>query len=184
MNAVIVYDDVNFASKAQAMLGRAAHRADAALLWTVKPWRIELLILPPTAAMALQDAAEAHLIVLAVRRPLRSVAPAGGLAGGVGAMPAGPGRRARAVRRWQRRHALRDRGPRAVPIRRASWLELHLWRRGANRGGIHAFGPEDARTRRGADPDAGSQLGAVQTPTTTSPGASMSEMSARSSFRG
>ncbi len=70
MNAVIVYDDVNFASKAQAMLGRAAHRADEALLWTVKPWRIELLILPPTASMALQDAAEAHLIVLAVRRPL------------------------------------------------------------------------------------------------------------------
>ena len=69
MNAVIVYDDVDFASKAQAILGRAAHRADEALLWTVKPWRIELLILPPTASMALQDAAEAHLIVLAVRRP-------------------------------------------------------------------------------------------------------------------
>jgi hypothetical protein len=69
MNAVIVYDDVDFASKAKALLGRAAHRADEALLWTVKPWRIELLILPPSAARALQDAAEAHLIVLAVRRP-------------------------------------------------------------------------------------------------------------------
>ena len=31
MNAVIVYDDVAFASKAQAMLRQAAHRADAAL---------------------------------------------------------------------------------------------------------------------------------------------------------
>jgi hypothetical protein len=69
MNAVIVYDDVEFASKAKTMLGSAAHRADAALLWTVKPWRIELLLLPPTAARALRDAAEAHLIVLAVRRP-------------------------------------------------------------------------------------------------------------------
>ena len=69
MNAVIVYDDVEYASKARGMLGRAAHRADAALAWTVKPWRIELLLLPPTAAWALQDAAEAHLIVLAFRRP-------------------------------------------------------------------------------------------------------------------
>jgi hypothetical protein len=69
MNAVIVYDDVAFASKAQAMLGQATHRADAALPWTVKPWRLELLILPPTAARALQDAVEAHLLVLAVRRP-------------------------------------------------------------------------------------------------------------------
>ena len=69
MNAMIVYDDVEFASKAQAMLERASHRADAALAWTVKPWRIELLLLPPTAAWALQDAAEAHLIVLAFRRP-------------------------------------------------------------------------------------------------------------------
>jgi hypothetical protein len=69
MNAVIVYDDVAFASKAQAMLGQAAHRADAGLPWSLKPWRLELLILPPTAARALQDAAEAHLLVLAVRRP-------------------------------------------------------------------------------------------------------------------
>jgi len=67
MNAVIVYDDVAFASKAQAMLGQAAHRADAGLPWSLKPWRLELLILPPTAARALQDAAEAHLLVLAVR---------------------------------------------------------------------------------------------------------------------
>jgi len=69
MNAVIVYDNVDLASKAQVMLGRAAHRADADLAWTVKPWRIELLLLPPASVRALEDAAEAHLIVLAVRRP-------------------------------------------------------------------------------------------------------------------
>ncbi len=67
MNAVIIYDDLDFASKAQALLGCAAHRADEALLWTVKPWRLDLLILPLTADEALKDAAEAHLIVFAVR---------------------------------------------------------------------------------------------------------------------
>ena len=150
MNAVIIYDDVDFASKAQAMLRRAAHRADEALAWSVKPWRIELLILPLTADKALKDAAEAHLLVFAVRRPA-SVAPAVGLAGEVGGLPAGPGCRAGGVRRWQRRQALRERGPQTVPIRRASWFELHSWRRGARRGRIRAVSPEPARTRGGSD---------------------------------
>lgn len=66
MKALIIYDETALASKAQAMLGRAAHRADEALLWTVKPWRLDLLILPLTADEALKDAAEVHLIVFAV----------------------------------------------------------------------------------------------------------------------
>jgi len=67
MNAVIIYDDSAIAAKANAMLDRAARRADEALLWSVKPWKFDLLLRPPTADAALEDAEEAHLIVLAVR---------------------------------------------------------------------------------------------------------------------
>jgi hypothetical protein len=62
MNAGIIYDDVTRASEAKAMFERAAHRADVALLWTVKPWRLDLLMLHLTA-----DKADAHLMVLAQR---------------------------------------------------------------------------------------------------------------------
>jgi hypothetical protein len=68
MNAVIIYDDLDIAAKAQAALERAAHRADEALLWTVELLRLDMLILPPTAEAALREAAEAHLVVLGVRQ--------------------------------------------------------------------------------------------------------------------
>lgn len=67
MNAVILYDEMELAVKANAMLVRAANRADAAVPWSVNPWRLDMLMLRPTAADALHDAAAAHLIVLAVR---------------------------------------------------------------------------------------------------------------------
>jgi len=68
MNAVIIYDDLNLAAKANVALERAASRADEALLWTVEFWRLGMLILPPITEAALAKAAAAHLIVLAVRQ--------------------------------------------------------------------------------------------------------------------
>ncbi len=67
MTAVIIYDDFACALKARAMLKQAGHRADAAVLWRVKPWRLDELMRPLTADAALEEAADAHLIVLALR---------------------------------------------------------------------------------------------------------------------
>ena len=68
MNAVIIYDRFDLASKAKAMLERAAHRTNETMHWSFKPWRVDVLKLPPAAETALAEAAEAHLIVLAVRQ--------------------------------------------------------------------------------------------------------------------
>jgi hypothetical protein len=70
MNAVIIYDDFACAAKAKVMLERVAHRADAALLWTVKPWRLDMLMPSLQADAALTDATDAHLVVLVLRHPL------------------------------------------------------------------------------------------------------------------
>lgn len=67
LNAVILYDDSTIAAKANAMLETAAIRADEASLWSVKPWRFDLLREPAGAEAALRDAEQAHLMVLAVR---------------------------------------------------------------------------------------------------------------------
>jgi len=67
MNAVILYDDRKLAGEVNAMLERAAGRAGGAGSWTVRPWRLDLLSLPRAAEEALDEAAEAHLIVLAQR---------------------------------------------------------------------------------------------------------------------
>jgi hypothetical protein len=69
MNAVIIYDDFDCAAKANAVFERAAHCADDALPWTVKPWRLDLLNSPLTAEAALEDAADAHLVLLSLRHP-------------------------------------------------------------------------------------------------------------------
>ncbi len=66
LNVVILYDDSAIAAKANAMLETAAIRADQASLWSVKPWRFDLLCAPAGAEAALRDAEEAHLMVLAV----------------------------------------------------------------------------------------------------------------------
>ena len=68
MNAVIIYDRFDFAAKARAMLERAAHETDETTHWSVKPWRVDMLELPPAAEAALAEAAESHLIMLAVRQ--------------------------------------------------------------------------------------------------------------------
>jgi hypothetical protein len=66
MGAVIIYDTCDFAAKAKAMLERVAHRMDEPTHWSFKPWRADMLKVPPAAEAALAEAAEAHLIVLAV----------------------------------------------------------------------------------------------------------------------
>jgi hypothetical protein len=68
MNAVIIYDEFDYAAKAKAMLERAAHRTDETTHWGVRLWRVDVLKLPPAAEAALAEATEAHLIVLAVRQ--------------------------------------------------------------------------------------------------------------------
>jgi hypothetical protein len=68
MNVVIIYDRFDFAAKAKAMLERATHETDETTHWSVKPWRVDMLKLPPAAEAALAEAAESHIIVLAVRQ--------------------------------------------------------------------------------------------------------------------
>ena len=74
MNAVIIYDEFDYAAKAKAMLERAAHRTDETTRWGVRLWRVDVLKLPPAAEAALAEAVEAHLIMLAVRQ-IQSLLP-------------------------------------------------------------------------------------------------------------
>jgi hypothetical protein len=50
------------------MLERAAHWTEETTHWSVKPWRMDMLKLPPAAEAALAEAAEAHLMVLELRQ--------------------------------------------------------------------------------------------------------------------
>jgi lysyl-tRNA synthetase class I len=68
MTAMIIYDKCDSAAKAKEMLERVAHRTDERTHWSVMPWRADMLKLSPTAEVALAEAAEAHLILLAVRQ--------------------------------------------------------------------------------------------------------------------
>ncbi len=73
VNAIIIYDDIELATKANAISGRAMQHADTTAQWQVKPWRVNLLTLTGLADAALNDAADAHLVVFALREaePLR-----------------------------------------------------------------------------------------------------------------
>jgi hypothetical protein len=66
MNAVIIYDEFDYATKAKATLERAAHRTDEITHWSVRLWRVDVLKLPLADEVALAEAVEAHLITLAV----------------------------------------------------------------------------------------------------------------------
>lgn len=66
MNAVIIYEKSDAAKKASALLKRSSEWVDGRAQWSVKPWRADLLHWPPLAREALRDAAEAHLLVLAM----------------------------------------------------------------------------------------------------------------------
>jgi hypothetical protein len=69
MKALVINDDLAVAVEANVTLQRATHYADAAVPWSLTPWRIDLLKIPQLANEALNDAADARLIVFAVRRP-------------------------------------------------------------------------------------------------------------------
>ena len=69
MNAIILYENFDLATSARDMLSKAAHRADGELRWTIKSWRLDVLLQPPSAEAALEEAADTHLIVLAMRNP-------------------------------------------------------------------------------------------------------------------
>ncbi len=68
LNVVIIYDTFDLAVKARVMLER--HRTNEPTNWNIKPWRVDVLKQPAGAEEALTEAAEAHLILLAVRHVL------------------------------------------------------------------------------------------------------------------
>jgi hypothetical protein len=68
MKALVIYDDLAVAAEANAILQRATHHPNAAVQWNLRPWRLDTLKSRPTADEALTDAADAYLIVLAIRR--------------------------------------------------------------------------------------------------------------------
>ena len=78
LRAVIIYDDFDSATRAAALLERVAVHADEGLKWDIKPWRSEVLKQTALAALTCAVAANADLMVLALRQA-RSM-PAGLLA--------------------------------------------------------------------------------------------------------
>jgi hypothetical protein len=66
LNAVVVYDTFDSAVKAKRVLER--DWAGEPTHWNVKPWRVDVLKIPPAAEVALTEAADAHLILIAVPR--------------------------------------------------------------------------------------------------------------------
>ncbi|MGB7768890.1 MAG: hypothetical protein WBN22_08565 [Verrucomicrobiia bacterium] len=68
LKAVIIYDDFDSAARATALLKRVAARTDEAMKWDIKPWRFDVLKQPTLAALTVAVAANADLIVLALRQ--------------------------------------------------------------------------------------------------------------------
>jgi hypothetical protein len=67
MKALVIYDDLGVAAEANTILQRATHHPNAAVQWNLRPWRLDRLESRPAADEALIDAADAHLIVFAIR---------------------------------------------------------------------------------------------------------------------
>jgi hypothetical protein len=68
LKAAVIYDDFDFAARAAALLDRVAIRADEAMKWDVKPWRLDVLKEPSLADDALGETSDADLIVVALRK--------------------------------------------------------------------------------------------------------------------
>jgi hypothetical protein len=68
LKAAVIYDDFDFAARAAALLERVAIRADEAMKWDVKPWRLDVLKPSSLANAALGETADANLIVVALRK--------------------------------------------------------------------------------------------------------------------
>jgi hypothetical protein len=63
MKAIVIYDDPAIATKAITALQRATHHQNATVKWNLRPWRIDMLKLPPTADHALIDGADAVALI-------------------------------------------------------------------------------------------------------------------------
>lgn len=67
LKAVIVYDHFEGAAETNALLEDAARRIALGEHWDVNPWRLDVLQFQPAAQAALVEAADAHLMVFALR---------------------------------------------------------------------------------------------------------------------
>jgi len=66
LKATVIYDDFDFATRAAALLERVAVRVHEAIMWEVKPWRLDLLKQAALAETAVVEAADADLLVFAL----------------------------------------------------------------------------------------------------------------------
>jgi len=64
--AVIIFDDSQLAAKASAILASAADGSDDGVYWNVRLWRLDLIEGSSAAVAAPGEAADAHLMVLAL----------------------------------------------------------------------------------------------------------------------
>jgi hypothetical protein len=71
LKAAVIYDDFDFAARAAALLERVTIRADEAMKWDVKPWRLDVLKTSSLANAALGETADADLMWLPCARPIR-----------------------------------------------------------------------------------------------------------------
>jgi hypothetical protein len=69
MNAIIFYEDLAVALEAKGTFQRAAFRADQTLGWNLRPWRLDLLRLPPVAKTVLTEALDASVLLFCLRPP-------------------------------------------------------------------------------------------------------------------
>ena len=63
MKALIIYQDVTSAARANAALQNLKVSAETRVGWEVVPWRLDMLKFPPSATEALAAASDAHLIL-------------------------------------------------------------------------------------------------------------------------
>ena len=68
LKAAVIYDDFDFAARAAALLERVAIRADEAIKWDFRPWRLDVLKEPSLADAAFDETVDADLIVVALRK--------------------------------------------------------------------------------------------------------------------
>jgi len=66
LKAAIIYDDFDFAARAAALLERVAIHSDKVVKWDVKPWRLGVLKSSILANAALDETADADLIMVAL----------------------------------------------------------------------------------------------------------------------
>ena len=126
MNVVIIYDDSASAAKTNAMLDKASHQAGEVAPSDVKPWRVDLLNLPPTATEALREAADAHLIVFSIASAQSAPRRAAGLARTLGKAASSWGGRIGHLQRCEWQRALRAGSERVVAVHGAPRVELHF----------------------------------------------------------